>query len=312
MSATPVELAGVDQLLDLEQDRGRTDLVGQLRHHDHVVALALDDLGDGPQADRAPAGPVGVQDPLSPHHQGAGREVRALDELHEVVRRRVRVVDEVGGGVDDLAQVVGRDVRGHADGDSLAPVDQQVGEPGGQQRRLLELAGVVVDEVDGVLVDAVEHRHGDLGQTALRVAGRGGRVVGRAEVALGVNQRVAEGEALAHADEGVVDGPVAVGVVLAHDVAGHTGALDGRAVGPGAEVVHAPEDPAVHRLESVPGVGQRPRDDDRHRVVQEGAFHLLLDLDGLELLLEERVVLAVGGWRGGTHMSRNLTSLALV
>ena len=35
----------------------------------------------------------------------------------------------------------------------------------------------------------------------------------------------------------------------------------------------------MHRLETIAGVRQRPADDHRHGVVQEGALHLLLDLD---------------------------------
>ena len=112
--------------------------------------------------------------------------------------------------------------------------------------------------------------------------GRGGTEVGAAEVPVAVDERVAQREVLGHAHEGVVDGPLAVGVELAHHVAGDARALHVRAVGAGADVVHAPEDPAVHRLETVTRIGQGPLHDDRHRVVQEGALHLLLDLDRLD------------------------------
>jgi hypothetical protein len=98
----------------------------------------------------------------------------------------------VDGGVDDLAQVVGRDVGGHAHGDALAAVDQQVREPAGQHHRLGLVAGVVVGEVDGVLVDAVEHLHGDRRQPALGVALAAGGSRRRAEVAVAVDQRVAQ------------------------------------------------------------------------------------------------------------------------
>jgi hypothetical protein len=199
------------------------------------------------------------------------------------------VLDEVDGGVDHLAQVVGRDVGGHADRDALAAVDQQVREPRREDRGLLGLPGVVVDEVDRVLVDAVEEAHGQGRQAALRVP-RGGRTeVRAAEVAVAVDEGVAQREVLGHAHEGVVDGAVAVGVVLAHHVAGDPGALHVAAVGAGAEVLHAPEDPAVHRLEAVARVGQGPGRDDRHGVVEEGALHLLLDLDRLD--------------RGGEHLA---------
>src|SRR5215211_74679 len=73
-----------------------------------------------------------------------------------------------------------------------------------------------------------------------------------------------------------------MGVVVGHHVARRPGALDVVAVGPEALHIHRPEDPPVHGLQAVAGVGQRARYDDRHGVVQEGALHLLLDLDDLD------------------------------
>ena len=116
--------------------------------------------------------------PARPRMNAPVGEVGALHELHQVVGRGVGVVDQVDGGVDDLAQVVGRDVGGHADGDALAAVDQQVGEAAGENGRLAELTRVVVDEVDGVLVDAVEHHVGQRRQAGTRCSARrpaGGR-----------------------------------------------------------------------------------------------------------------------------------------
>ena len=141
------------------------------------------------------------------------------------------MLHQVDGGVDGLAQVVGRDVGRHAHGDALAAVDQQVGEPRRQHVGLDELARVVVVEVDGVFVDAVEHPHRERGQAALGVAGGGGPEVGRAEVAVAGDERVPQREVLRHAHERVVDRAVAVGVVAAHDVAGDAGALHPAAVG---------------------------------------------------------------------------------
>ena len=60
----------------------------------------------------------------------------------------------------------------------------------------------------------------------------------------------------------------------------------------------------MHGLEAVARVGQRPLDDDRHRVVEEGALHLLLELDRLDRT-EPRTgtglaVAVVGGRCGAT------------
>ena len=280
----------VDQLLDLGRGGRDRGLVRHLGDDDGVALLALDDLGPGPQLHRALAGGVGVDHALAAHEQSAGGEVRCLDELHQVLDLGLGVLEEVDGGVDDLAQVVGRDLRRHADGDALGAVDEQVREPGREDRGLGELPAVGVGEVDGLLVDAVEEAHGQVGQAALGVAGGSGTEVGAAVVAVEVHQRVAQGEGLGHAHEGVVDGAVAVGVEVAHDVAGDAGALHVAAVRAGADVLHAPQDPAVHGLEAVARIGQGPLHDHRHRVLEERVLHLVLELDRLDV-----EVLFVGG-----------------
>ena len=175
---------------------------------------------------------------------------------HEVVGRGIRVVDQVDRGVHHLSQVVGGDVGGHAYGDALAPVDQQVREPGWEDFRFGELARVVVGEVHRVLVDPCQQLQSDGIEAAFGVPGGGRCVVRRVpEVALRVDHWMAETEVLGHTHQGVVDGLVAVRVVLAHDLAGHPGALHGRPVGPGPQVVHPPEDSTVDGLQAVAGVG---------------------------------------------------------
>jgi hypothetical protein len=141
---------------------------------DRVYGLVL-------AGDRVPPG-------LVAEHDTAGREVRAGDVLAQVVRGEVRVVDQGSGRVADFAKVVGRDVRGHADGDTRRAVDEQVRQLCRQDRRLLLRAVVVVREVDSVLVDVREHLGRDAGQPGFRVPHRCGAVaVDRAEVALAVD-----------------------------------------------------------------------------------------------------------------------------
>ena len=195
----------------------------------------------------------------------------------------VRVVERPGHAGRDLAQVVRRDAGGHAHRDALGAVDQQVREAGRQDDRLGGVARVVGDEVDGLLVDVPQHLHGEVLQPALGVpVGRRRVVARRAEVALRIDQRVPHRPRLRHPHEGVVERRVAVRVVVAHDVADDAPALHVVAVRAEARVVHAVEDLAVHRLEPVAHVRQRPADDDRHRVVDVAALHLRLDVDRLD------------------------------
>ena len=148
---------------------------------------------------------------------------------HQLVDGDVRVLDERDGRVDDLAQVVGRDVGRHADRDAGGAVDEQVGEARRQDRRLGLLVVVVRLEVDGLLVDVGQQLAADLLHPALGVPVGGRRIaVDGAEVALAVDERVAHREVLGQAHQRVVRGRVAVRVELAEDVADDARALDVR------------------------------------------------------------------------------------
>ena len=221
--------------------------------------------------------------PDRPTMIAAGREVGALDVPRQPLDVDRRVVDHRHERVDHLAEVVRRDVRRHPDRDPGRAVDEQVREARRQHGRLAARLVVVRLEVDGVGVDVAQHLGGEARQPALGVAHRGRRVaVERAEVALTVDERVAQRERLRHAHERVVDRRVAVRVVRAHHVADDVRAL---LVGPvrlHAVLVHAVEHAAVHRLQAVPHVGQRAADDDVHRVVEEARAHLLLELTLLD------------------------------
>jgi len=101
-----------------------------------------------------------------------------------------------------------------------------------------------------------------------------------AEVSLAIDQRIAQAEGLGHADEGVVDGGVAVGVVDTHRLTDDLGALGVLLVVLQAHLAEGVEDAAMHGLEAVQSAGQRAPDDDAHRVVEIGAAHLLFNIDG--------------------------------
>ena len=57
-------------------------------------------------------------DPFVAAYDPAGREVGTFDELHEVVGRGMRVVDQVDTGLAHFRQVVRRTARSHPHGDA--------------------------------------------------------------------------------------------------------------------------------------------------------------------------------------------------
>ena len=257
------------ELLDRERQLGDDDRV--------LAAFQRLDVGPGADFDAGAAGFIGGADALAAH-QAAAREVGALDVDHQAVEVDLRVVDVGHHRGADLAQVVRRDVGRHADRDPGGAVDQQVGEARRQDQRLLRRFVVVGAEVDGVGVDVAQHlgretRHARLGVPHRR----GGVFVDRAEVALAVDQRVAQGEVLRHADQRVVDRRVTVRVVFAHHLADDVGALAVRAGRLQAEVVHRVEDATMDRLQAIAHIGQRPADDHAHRVIEVRRAHLLLE-----------------------------------
>ena len=235
--------------------------------------------------------------PLAPMMSAPGREVRALDlaehRVEGLLARGVGVGEDPLGGGRDLAQVVRRDLGGHADGDAGRAVDEEVREAAGQHLGLEGLAVVVGLERDGVLVDVADHLHRQRGHPALGVPRGRGRVVARAaEVPLPLHERVAQAPVLDEADQGVVDRAVAVRVVLAHDVADDAGALVEPAVRPVATVVHRVEHPAVHRLQPVAHVGQRAAHDDAHGVLDVRPLHLGVEVDRLRAVRQHRGLLS--------------------
>ena len=187
-------------------------------------------------------------------------------------------------GVDQFAEIVRRNIGRHADGDAAGAVDQKIGKARRQHHRLVLVAVVVGLEVDGVLVDVVEQRHRRLVEPAFGIAhGRRRIAVDRAEVALPVDQLQAHGEILRHAHQRVVDRLVAVRVIFAHHVADHARRFDVFLVGRVALLVHRIEDAAVHRLQAVAHVRQRPRHYHAHGVIEIRALHLLGDRDGADV-----------------------------
>ena len=177
-----------------------------------------------------------------------------------------------------------RNFCGHADGDSVGAIDEQVRNARGKNVGLDFAAIVVGAEVDGFFVEIFEQRGRDLREFGFGVAIGCGRIsIDGAEISLTENQRVAHAPGLREAHESVVDGEVAVGMVFAHDIADDAGALARGAIGLQAHLLHGVENAAMHGLESVANIGQSAADDDRHRIIEIRLAHLVFNVDGLNV-----------------------------
>ena len=283
--ADPFELLVLDELGDAFLELGLVDLVGELGDHD-AFPLVLE-RGPGAEVDAPPAARIGLADPGDAVDDPGGREIGTGDELAEIRHRQLGPLDQRQAGVDDLAQVVRGDVGGHPDGDPGRAVDQQVGDARRQDRGLGLRAVVVGDEIDRLLIEIGQQFVGDARHAHLGVAhGRRGIAVHRAEIALPIDEHVAQRKGLRHAHDGVVDGHVAVGVVFTDDVADHARRFLVGLVPVVAELAHRVQDAPVYGLEPVAGVGQGASHDDAHGVVQIGLAHLVFDVDGGQIFGE--------------------------
>ena len=93
----------LDEVGDALDELDLVDHVRDLRHLDAAAAVFLEDLAFGAQADGAAPGRIGGAGAGAADDGAAGREVGAFDELHQVVERRVGMVDLIDDRVDDLA-----------------------------------------------------------------------------------------------------------------------------------------------------------------------------------------------------------------
>ena len=277
-----LDLLVVDQVGDLADHLGLVDHIGNLGHNDALAPRGrMLDLGLGAHHDASAARLVSLSHSLVAVDDASGRKVGRLYVLEQLGRLDLTVVDIGARSVDHFRKIVRRHVGRHADGNTRRAVDQQQRNLRRQDRRFGNRLVEIRTEIDRILVDVGHHLVGDLAHTGLGVT-HGGRTVSvdRTEVALPVHQLIAQAPLLSHAHHGLVYGRIAVRMELTEHVADDTGRLAVRLVGIEVQLVaHVVEDPAMHRLETVPHVGQRAGDDHRHRIIDVGGFHLLLDID---------------------------------
>ena len=104
--------------------------------------------------------------------------------------------------------------------------------------------------------------------------------VDRAEIALAVHQHMAHGKILGHADDGVINRLVTVGVVFADNVTHNTCRLLVGSVPVIVELMHGEQHTPVHRLESVAGIGQGTPNNHAHGVIEVASPHFLFKANG--------------------------------
>ncbi len=202
-------------------------LIGNLPDDDPIAAaLEFLDSRAGADGDRAAAGDVTLANAVAAADHAAGGKVGAGADFQQFVDGDVGVVNNADERVADLAEIVRRDRCGHADGDALRPIHQQIREPRRKDRRLVVLLVVGGNEVHRVHLVVFEQHRRDRRHAGLGVPhGRGGQTGDGAEIALLVDERVAGVPLLRQADQRGIDRLVAMGVIALHRLADDTGAF---------------------------------------------------------------------------------------
>jgi len=121
-----------DELGNFFQQSRLVDLKGQLGDDDALAIPVISalEVGAGANVDAAAATGVSLADPLGTIDDCGGGKIRPGDKLHQTRNVDGGVVDVSDASVDHFAEIVRRNVRGHAYGDTRRTVDQQIGETG--------------------------------------------------------------------------------------------------------------------------------------------------------------------------------------
>ena len=220
------------------------------------------------QPEAPPPGRIGLRDRPRPVDQHApGRKVRPPDKVHQRAVLGQRVLDQMDRRLDQLGDIVRRDRGRHPHRDPARSVGEQVGEQPRHDLGLFVLAIIGRLEVDRPLVEPGHQRLRDPRQPRFGVAIGGGIIpVDVAEIALPVDQRIAQREILREPHHRVIDRLVAVRMILADDIAHHPRTFLVRRRRIELEQPHRPQQPPVNRLQAIAHIGQRPRGDRRQRI----------------------------------------------
>src|SRR5437764_13421189 len=104
----------------------------------HVTRDRYDQLKPWRASENATTGAIRLFNFFAATNKAARGKVWSLYDLEQVFSVDLRIAQDGDGGVDDFGEIVRRDLRRHADRDSLGTVEQEIRDPRGQQGRLVE------------------------------------------------------------------------------------------------------------------------------------------------------------------------------
>ena len=238
-------------------------------------------MGTGPHVNAAAAGAIGLQNPCPAIDDAGSGQIGPLDVFHQSININIVVVDVGQAAIDHFHQIMGWNIGGHAHRDTRGAVHQQIRNPGGQYRRHLLGAIVVINKIDRFLVKVRQQFVGDLCHTNFGITHCGCVIaIDGTEVPLTVHQRVSKREILRHPHNGVVNRRITVGMVFTDNIPHDTRGLLVGLVPVVTEFVHGVKHAPVYRLETITHIRQGTAHDHAHGVIEIGLLEFVFDIYG--------------------------------
>ena len=199
-------------------------LIRNFRDDDRFTILTdLFDLRTCARHHRTTACKIGRANTAAAQNDPAGRIIRPRNNRHQIFDGNFGALHHGEHAINHFAQIMRRNIGGHANRNTTSTIDEQIGIARGQNTGFFFLAIVIGMEINRVFLDIFEQRQGCFGEARFRVTHGGCRIaVNRTEIALAINQRHAQRERLRHAHERVINRAVAVGMITTHHIADDT------------------------------------------------------------------------------------------
>ena len=274
------------------------DLFDQTQFIDHVrnfgdndtfSAVMFFDFRCGTHDDLSAACSVSRTDAAFAQNIRTSREVGALDVFHQFFHFCFPaidlVIDHADDAINDLTQIVGRDICRHTNCDTAGTIHQQVGDTGRQHGRFFFVFVIVGNEINSVFFNIRQHFRCDLGHTCFGItAGSCAVAINRAEVPMTVYQHITHGEILRHTHHSLINGGITVGVIFTHGIADDTCGFTIALVGVQIHFVHGIQDTTLNGLQTVAGIGQCTGNNNAHGIVDVAFLHFLVNIYGYDFI----------------------------
>ncbi len=289
--AHALNLLGPHQIGNLLNQPRLVDLVGDFTDDQRLTIFAdFLHIDLGAHDDGTPPRGQPADGAAAPQNDTAGGKIRARNIVDQLLYRHFRLLKKRERAINHLAEVMRRNVRGHADGDATCAIDQQVRIARRQNGWFALAIIIVVNEIDRFLVDIINQAFRRLFQPRFGVSHSGGLVaIHGTEVTLPLNQGEAHGEILRKAHHRIVNRAVAMRMIATHHVTDDAGRFAERLVGGIAVFIHRVDDAPVHRLQPIARIGQRARHNHAHGIVEIRPPHFLFDSDRNDMFVSRRL-----------------------